>query len=95
MVGENEGVQRFVWEHLGAVNRVLHQMGLVGGTFLGKKLVICALSAVILGHLCNVEGRVPDEERVQWIRDWPPCKSVTEVRLFQGTLGCLGIDLMR
>ena len=27
------------------------------------------------------------EERVQWIRDWPPCKSVKDVRSFLGTLG--------
>ena len=69
------------------VHRIFHRMGAVGGTFSGKKLVLCSETAVILGHLCNAEGRVPDTERVQRIRDWPLCKSVTEVRAFLGTLG--------
>ena len=83
----NEGIRRFVWEHMEVVHRILHRMGVVGGTFSGKKLVLCSETAVILGHLCNAEGRVPDTERVQRIRDWPLCKSVTEVRAFLGTLG--------
>ena len=75
----NEGIRRFVWEHMEVVHRILHRMGVVGGTFSGRKLVLCLETVVILGHLCNAEGRVPDTERVQRIRDWPLCKSVTEV----------------
>lgn len=86
-IPENKGIRRFVWEHFEVVHRVLHRMGLVGGTFSGKKLILCAAWAIILGHLCNANGRVPDLDRVQRIKDWPPCKNVTEVRAFLGTLG--------
>ena len=81
-IAENSGIRRFVWEHLNVVHRILHRFYVLGGTFSGKKLSLCAPSAVILGHLCNEHGRSPDEERVQKIHDWPPCRSVTEVRSF-------------
>ena len=78
-IPENAGIRRFVWDHLNNVNRVLQRMKAYGGTFNGRKAVLCAPSAVIVGHKCTFEGRVPKEGRVQKIRDWLPCKSLTEV----------------
>ena len=44
-----------------------------------------------MGHKCTMEGRLPDESRVQKIVDWPICRDLTEVRGFLGTLGTLRI----
>ncbi|KNZ77665.1 hypothetical protein J132_04484 [Termitomyces sp. J132] len=41
---------RFVWEHLQNVNRVLQRIKYAGGTFSGKKSVVCADEIVVVGH---------------------------------------------
>ena len=43
------------------------------------------------GALVYEEGREPDTERVQRIKDWPECKLVMEVGSFLGTMGWSGI----
>ena len=90
-IPENPGIRRFVWEHMNNFNQILQRMKKVGGTFNGKKLVVCAPSAVVVGHRCSYEGRIPDESYVQRIKDWPACRTVTEVRSFLGTCGVLRI----
>ena len=50
---DNPGVRRFVWEHLNNVNRILHRVGTMGGTFSAKKFVLCVPSAEIVGHRCT------------------------------------------
>jgi len=73
------------------VNRVIQRIKHAGGTFSGTKSFVCVPSAVIVGHRCTYDGRVPDEDRLQKILDWPICKSLTEVRGFLGTLGTIRI----
>jgi hypothetical protein len=90
-ISGNPGIRRFVWEHLNNVNRLLQRMKAVGGTFNGKKLEACVPSAIIVGHKCTIDGRVPDDTKVQKIRDWPPCATLTEVRAFLGTCGLIRI----
>jgi hypothetical protein len=46
---------------------------------------------VILGHKCTYEGRVPDDSKAAKIRDWPPCKNVTDVRAFLGVTGYMRV----
>jgi hypothetical protein len=87
----NPGIRRFVWEHMNNLNRVLQRMKSYGGTFNGKKLSVCVPDAVIVGHRCTYEGRIPDDSHVQKIRDWPACRSLTEARAFLGTCGVLRI----
>jgi hypothetical protein len=62
-----------------------------GGTFSGHKLTVCAPEIIVLSHRCTYEGRLPDESRVATIRNWGPCKSLTDVRAFLGTVGVLRI----
>lgn len=90
-IPENPGIRRFVWEHLQNVNVIVQRIKKVGGTFSGKKLIVCAPEANIVGHQCTYHGRIPDASKVQKIRDWPPCKSVSDVRGFLGTVGVLRI----
>ncbi|KAF5355069.1 hypothetical protein D9756_005757 [Leucocoprinus leucothites] len=90
-IPENPKIRRFVWEHLQNVNRIIQRIKHAGGTFSASKSRLCTPSAVVVGHLCTYEGRLPDTTRVQKIVDWPPCSDLTEVRGFLGTLGTIRI----
>jgi hypothetical protein len=59
-IPENPHIRWFVWEHLNNVNRILQCIKHAGGTFSAKKSHFCVPSAVIVGHQCTYEGRLPD-----------------------------------
>jgi len=86
-IRENCGIRRFVWEHFINLGRIVQRMKYAGGTFSGKKLVLCADEIVVVGHVCMYEGRKADRSRVAAVKDWGPCKTLTEVRAFLGTIG--------
>jgi len=88
---ENSSICRFTWEHFQNINRILQQVQHTGGTFSAAKSHICVPSAVVVGHLCTYEGRLPDTARIQKIVDWPICKLLTKVRGFLGTVGTIQI----
>jgi hypothetical protein len=58
-----------------------------GGTFSGYKTILCAAEITVLGHRCTIDGRLPDQSRVEKIVNWGPCKDLTDVRAFIGTIG--------
>ncbi|KNZ79488.1 hypothetical protein J132_09582 [Termitomyces sp. J132] len=91
IIPENSGIRRFVWEHLQNVNRVLQKIKYVGGTFSGKKSVVCANEIVVVGHshICMPEGQVPEESCLVLLKCWGPCKLLSEVCAFLGTAGIL------
>ena len=86
-ISENPGIRRFVWEHFQNLNRVVQRMKYCGGTFSGPKTTLCADEITVVGHRCTYEGRLPETDRVGVINRWPPCKNVSEVRMFLGTVG--------
>ena len=86
-IKENRGIRRFVWEHFQNVNRVVQRMKYSGGTFAGKKTILCAEEITVVGHVCTKEGRKPETDRVGVISRWPACQNLTDVRMFLGTLG--------
>ena len=75
----NPGIRRFIWECLENVNWVVQRIKHAGGTFSGIKSSICVESAVVVGHKCTIEGRLPDESRIQKI--WTGQYVVTSPRL--------------
>jgi hypothetical protein len=87
----NPGIRRFIWEHLIVVNWILQCLQNVGATVSAKKFMLAAPDAVIVGHKCTFEGRIPHEAKVQKIQDWPECTSVMHVHRFLGTCGVLHI----
>jgi hypothetical protein len=87
----NPGIRQFVREHFDNLNRVVTRMRYVGGTFSGVKSTLIAEEYSVVGYRCMPAGRVPEVDRVQAIRDWGPCKSLSEVRAFLGTVGVLRI----
>src|SRR6202522_4814012 len=92
-IPENLGIRRFVWEHFQDVNRVVQRMKFCGGTFSGYKSFICAPEITVLGHRCTIDGRLTEQSRVSKIINWGPCKDLSDVRSFVGTIGvcCLFI----
>ncbi len=87
----NPGLQRFIWQHLLDIHHILHHLHCAGTTVSAKKLFIAVPEVVILGHKCNYEGRVLDDSKIAYIRDWPTCKTLTNVRAFLGTTGFMRI----
>ena len=87
----NPQIRRFVWEHLNNVHRILHRFLCTGATISAKKIAIAVPEVTILGHKCNYEGRIPDDSKIAKIRDWPECKSLTDVRAFLGIAGYMCI----
>src|SRR5205807_1056776 len=81
----NNQIRRFIWEHLNDVHRIFHRFLCAGATISAKKLFIAVPEVVILRHKCNYDGRIPDDSKVAWIRDWPECKNLSDVRAFLGT----------
>ena len=69
------------------MNRVVQRMKYSGGTFSGFKLTLCAPEITVVGHRCTQEGRLPDRSRVEKIEKWGPCKDLSDVRAFLGTIG--------
>ena len=87
MIPENPGIRRFVWEHFQNLNRVVQRMKYCGGTFSGKKTILCAEEITVVGHRCTVNGRIPDVDRVGVIMRWGAPENQTEVREFIGLVG--------
>jgi hypothetical protein len=86
-IAANPGIRRFVWEHFQNLNRILQRMKFCGGTFSGPKLFLCVAEILVLGHRCTYHGRLPDESRVVAVKKWGPCRDLSEVRAFLGTIG--------
>jgi hypothetical protein len=90
-IPENAGIQRFIWEHMLTINRILQRIRHAAGTFNAKKSYFAVPRIKVVGHVCSFAGRTPDESKVQKIRDWLPCEDLTDVRGFLGTLGLMRI----
>ena len=90
-IPENSGICHFIWEHLIVINWILQHLQNVGAMVSTKKFVLATPDAVIIGHKCTFEGRIPHESKVQKIQNWPECLTVTHVRGFLGMCGVLRI----
>src|SRR5271168_4644182 len=86
-IPDNPGIRRFVWEHFQDLNCIVQRMKYSGGTFSGYKSFLCRSEITVLGHQCTYGGRLPDQTRVSKIVKWGPCKDLTDVRAFLGTIG--------
>ena len=86
-IPQNPGIRRFVWEHFLDLNRVCQRMKYSGGTFSGYKSYLCASEITLLGQRCTIDGRRPDQGRIDKIANWAPCRDLSDVRAFVGTIG--------
>ena len=78
------GIRQFVAEHANHFRGIMKDIWTSGLTISGKKLSLGMPGIVIVGMVCDVEGRHPEPTKVQRIVDWPAPRSVTEARGFIG-----------
>ena len=88
---ENPGIRQFIWEHAEDVHRIIHRVQHAGATFSPTKVQLARPEAVIVGHKCTPEGRLPDDQKIQKILNWPPLKTPKDVRGFLGLCGTVRI----
>ena len=88
---ENPGIRRFIWEHAQDVHRILHRVGHTGIKISGLKAQVCRPNVIIIGQKCTPEGRVPEDDKVDKVRNWPTPQTVKEVRGFLGLCGTVRV----
>ena len=90
-IPENSGIHCFIWEHFQNLNHIIQCMKYCGGTFSSKKSLLCVWEITVVGHICTPEGHVPDPSRVDKIINWGPCKDLSEVQGFLGTVSMVWV----
>ena len=88
---ENPEIRRFIWEHANDVHQIMHRIKDVGATFSAPKMQLCLEEVKILGQTMNIQGRVPDQSKVDNILKWPPPQNVKKARGFLGLCGTVRI----
>ena len=86
-IPDNPSIRHFVWEHFQNLNRVVQRIKYCGGTFSGVKSALCAEEIIAVRHRCTPQGQLLDPKYVNKISKWGPCKDVSEVWAFLGTIG--------
>jgi hypothetical protein len=84
---DNPSIRCFVWEHFQGLNRVVQWTKYCGGTYSGVKIVLCTEEITVVGHRCTPHGHLPDPSRINKIIKWGPCRDLSEVCAFLGTIG--------
>jgi len=54
------------------------------------KCSLCRRSVEFLGHVVSEDGIAMQDEKISAIRDWPPCRNLTEIRAFMRLSGYYG-----
>ena len=88
---ENSSIRCFIWEHFQNLNCIIQHMKYCGGTFFGKKLLLCMQDITVVGHVCTPEGHVLNPSRVDKIVNWGLWKDLSEVRAFLSTIGVVRV----
>ncbi len=78
------GIRRFVWEHAQIFRRFLHDAWIAGLTISGFKSAIGMPGIVIVGMVCDFNGRHPEAKKVLKILNWPVPRMLKEARGFVG-----------
>jgi hypothetical protein len=79
-----DGVRKFIWEHIQVLDEVFSRIGAAGLTVSGEKLVLCVEEIVIMSYRCNKTGRQMEKSKIQKILEWPRPSSLGELRSFVG-----------
>ena len=66
---KNSRIQRFIWEHLQRLNRVIQRVKVVNDTFFEKKITSCQSVTIFLENKLTYQERELDESKVQKVRD--------------------------
>ena len=67
LIPENPGIHQFIWEHAQDIHQILHRIHQAGATVSAHKAQISLPEVLIVGQLCNAQGREPDRDKVNQI----------------------------
>jgi hypothetical protein len=86
-VPELPGIRRFVLEHIINLDRTLADLERAGATISAIKSMLCMTGMIIVGYVCDAEGRHPESSKVLKILEWIQCNNLTDARAFLGICG--------
>lgn len=84
----NPHIRRYVFEYAITLDRILARFIMAGMTASGTKTVLAAPQLKIVGTIVSLQGWHLDHGLITKIQNWPPCRNVSDVRGFLGTVGC-------
>uniref|UniRef100_A0A0W0FG47 Putative polyprotein n=1 Tax=Moniliophthora roreri TaxID=221103 RepID=A0A0W0FG47_MONRR len=84
---ENPQIQRFVWEYVLNLDKLLAMLINSGMTASGTKAVLIAYHLKIVGMIVGLEGWIISPDFVEKVRNWKEPEDVSEVRQFLGVVG--------
>jgi hypothetical protein len=70
-IPNNPGIHHFIWEYCIVINHILQCLENIGTTVSMSKFILAVPTATIVGHKCTFKRHMPEESKVQKIRDWP------------------------
>lgn len=88
---ENPDIRQFIWEHALDVHRTIHRIGHAEGTFSPTKVQLAQAEVLILGQKHTLEGRLPDDQKIDKVLRWLPPRTPKKVRGFLGLCGTICI----
>lgn len=88
------GIRQFVWEHAQIFRWFVHDAWVAGLTILGFKSAIGMHGIVIVGMVCDFNGRHPEDKKVWKILDWPAPRTLKEGRGFVGIVAYYRIFIL-
>ena len=74
-------------EHLTRLREVFARVHQANLKLKPTKCSLFRRSVAFLGHVISEKGIGMQSEKIQAIRDWPPCQNLSELRAFLGTAG--------
>jgi hypothetical protein len=86
-IPENPSIQHFIWEHFQGLNRIVQRTKYCSRTYSSPKTVLCTEEITVIGHRCTPSGRLPYPSCIDKIVKWGPCRDLSEVCTFLGTIG--------
>ena len=71
-------------EQLARLDEVFGRLGKANLKLKPSKCSLCQQSVQFLGHVVSEKGITMQDEKISAIRDWPPCRTISDVRAFMG-----------
>ncbi|KAJ5542891.1 Retrovirus-related Pol polyprotein [Penicillium sp. DV-2018c] len=78
------GIRRYVLEHLQNLDKTLYLLELAGAIVSAEKSQFMMSGMEIVGWICHLNGRRPEEAKVAKVIEWPVPQNKIELRSFVG-----------
>ncbi|KAJ5963047.1 hypothetical protein N7481_001456 [Penicillium waksmanii] len=79
-----EGIRQYVLEHIQNLDEALYLLELAGAVISAEKSQFMMKGIEVVGWVCDINGRRPNEAKVAKVAQWPTPLSKDELRSFVG-----------